>query len=148
MKKGLYLLLLFAFGPLNNNLCGSQRFAKRVKRYLEGNFSQGQIIEKEIPTELKTAWPILLQIAKKNNSRPLSYETVSRYVFKFHNLFAPPFCRVKKGIVKKIDQRKNVLIIKTRAKKLSKINFLGSIGKNIKEGDRISFHHYWLIGKS
>jgi hypothetical protein len=37
---GLTLLLLFAFGALQKNICGNHSFARKVKKYLQGDYSQ------------------------------------------------------------------------------------------------------------
>lgn len=146
MKDGLTLLLLFAFGPLKGQICGSPSFTKRVQKYLQGDFYQRVKIEKAIPQQLKTAWPKLQKIAKKNKTNPLSLDTVSTYIFKKHNQFAKPSCRIKTGIVQKINEKRKILLVKTNAG-ISKIKFLNPYAEDIKIGDYITFHHDWLITK-
>ena len=145
MKDGLTLLLLFAFGPLKRKVCGNDFFIKSVQKYLEGDYLQGQKIERKLPRQLKTAWPKLLEISKKNKTTPLSFKNVSIYVFKSHNRFVLPECRVQSGIIEKILDKKNILLIKKRKERI-KVRFLKPLKEKLKPGDKIFFHHGWLIG--
>ena len=139
--KGLELLLLFAFGPLKVGVCGDDKFLKKVQKILEREQSNITEIKKEIPEKLKTAWPNLTRIAEKNNTTPFSTKTVLEYIFQDHNKFASSLCRVKGGIVKKIDSKNKIIEIETGGT----VKFLKN--ENIKKGDYISFHREWLIKK-
>ncbi len=143
--NGLTLLLLFAFGAVQKNICGNNSFARRVKRYLLGDYSLKPDIKKEIPQQLKTAWPMLKKIAKEIKSRPLAEKTVSFYIFKMHNRLVPPVCKVKSGVIKKIDKKTRKLLVKSGKKSLV-VNFFEPFGGNLKTGKKIFFHHGWLIG--
>ena len=96
--------------------------------------------------QLDTAWPNLLRIAKKEKETPLSLRVVSIYVFKEHNLFTIPECKVKTGKVKKISRK--TMLIEVENKKNIKIKFLDHCHKGIKIDNLVSYHHDWLIGKT
>lgn len=144
---GLKLLLLFAYGPLKTKVCGSNIFAKKVKKYLEGDWLMEQVLKNDLPEQLKTAWPNLLKIAERQKKNPLSLEIVRFYIFRYHNLFASPHCKVKAGIVRKIDKKKKRILVATRDKEILRINFLSPYEEDIKSNDFVAFHHNWLISK-
>jgi hypothetical protein len=142
--KGFNLLLLFATGPLEDGVCGKRPFAKKVKEYLEGDVSLEIEIREQIPKQLKTAWPILTAIARRSGGTPLSFETVSTYVFEKHNPIVSSECRVKGGIVRNIGN--NNLKIET-PKGTFKIRFFDHYEKDVKLGDYVAFHHGWFVSK-
>ena len=141
---GIKLLLLFALGAIENKICGDKIFAVKVRKFLKGKYPASKIKE-DIPLQLDTAWPNLLKIAKKEKETPLSLGVVSVYVFKEHNRFTLPECRVKTGKVLKIN--KKTMRVETEDGKKPKVNFLNHCHKSIKIGDWVSFHHNWLIDK-
>ena len=141
---GIKLLLLFALGAIESKICGDKTFAVKVRKFLKGKYPASKI-KGDIPLQLDTAWPNLLRIAKKEKETPLSLRVVSVYVFKEHNRFTLPECRVKTGTVLKVN--KKTMGVKTEDGKIMKINFLNHYHKSIKIGDWVNFHHNWLINK-
>lgn len=144
---GLTLLLLFAFGPLKARVCGSSAFAKKVKKYLEGDLLVEQELKNDLPEQLKTAWPNLLKIAESQKKDPLSLEIVRYYIFRYHNLFASQHCKVKAGTVRKINENKKTMLVAVKGKKILKVNFLNPHAEDVKPNDFIAWHHDWLILK-
>lgn len=147
-KNGLELLLRFAIGPLQNGLCGTtEEFAKKVMDFLEtGGQGKGDEIEKEAPRQLKTAWIALQGINKKN---PLDYKAVRKYIFRIHNRLMPPACAVKTGKVENIRFKKKSAELSVRTKTGAiKIKALKTMAQEMKKGDRVVFHHNWLMGKT
>lgn len=144
--NGTRFLLLFALGAVESKVCGDNSFSKKIKKFFKGEYPINKMKE-EIPLQLDTAWPVLLKISQEINSTPLSFNTVSTYVFNYHNLFTEPECQVKTGFVKKIN--KKTMIIE-RYKKEVEINFLPLYHDHraIKAGERVNFHYNWLIGKA
>lgn len=141
---GMTLLLQFAYGALQKNICGNDTFADKVEKYLLGdrNHSLKTDIKKEIPKQLKNAWPMLKKISHEIKNKPLAEKTVSIYIFKMHNRFVLPVCKVKTGIIKKICNGK---IFVNSGKKTLVVNFLKPFGENLEIGGKIFFHHGWLI---
>lgn len=140
--KGLDLLLLFALR------CGSKDFAENIKKYFEGKYD-AEKITREIPFELKTAWPQLCLIAEKMRNHPLSLKVVSFYIFKKHNQLklVTPSCKTKSGIISLIDEKKNILSVLTLFGKEEKVGFHDFQKNDLKKGDRIAFHKNHLVTK-
>ena len=151
MKKydGFKTLLHFAYGPLLKGLCSDNcdpAFVKKVKLYLEGDYSLKDSIIDEIYEELPRAVPRLHQIAKAagNEEDLFSKEIVNEYVFKVHSLEVMSFCAVKSGAVKSINKKKRTLEI-VKNGKTSKVEYLPCLEGSFKVGDEVYFHHGWLI---
>lgn len=139
-NDGLELLLMFALGPLKKGKCGNDEFAKLAVRFLRGEETLRSEIERKLSENLTNAWPVLSGVAKKNKLDPLDFRVVNEFVFKAHNKIALPECQVKSGVV--MSTKDNSLEVEADGKKQT-IECLKNLG--IKVGDKVYFHHDWLI---
>jgi hypothetical protein len=146
---GLKTLLYFAYGPLLKGYCTdnyNSEFTENVRRYLEGEYLLKSKILEDIYDELPHAVHELNDLAGEDKCNIFCIENVEKYIFEVHNLEAMSACEVKNGLVKSIDREKKVLEISRNGKTLQ-VDYVPSLEGTFKLGDKVYFHHGWLIKK-
>jgi len=146
--EGLKNLMYFAYGSLLKGVCSdlNTNFTEKVESYLEGGESLEEEIIKEMYEELPHAIQELHELSVRKKTEPFSLENVNEYIFKVHNSGVRLECWVMSGAVKSIDQEKRILEVSRNGENFQ-IQYLPSLEESFKLGNKVHFHHGWLIKK-